>query len=95
MSKTIKTPRRPNSGGMSRGQFTRSRERFLHTSAPIGYEPNPSFNPALPASGLNPAEIPLVIKLGKAGTYNVGRNQAKREKRAAAKAERAMQGEAR
>ena len=91
MSKTIKTPKRPNSGGMSRGQFYRSRERFLHTSAPIGYQPNPSFDPVLLASALNPAEIPFVIKLGKAGTYNVGRNNAKREKRAAAKAERAMQ----
>jgi hypothetical protein len=91
MSKTIKTPKRPNSGGISRGQLYRSRESYLHVAAPIGHQPNPSFDPAFPASALNPAEMPFVIKLGKAGTYNVGRNKAKREKRAAAKAERAMQ----
>lgn len=74
---------RPNSRSGSLGQFHKSRERYVHLSAPIGYMPNPAFNPKLPIGPLNLAEIPYVVKLGKAGIYDKGRNKAKREKRAA------------
>lgn len=75
---------RPNTNSGSLGQFMRSREVIFHEAAPIAYRPNPQFNPSVPAGPLNPAEIPFVMKLGKAGTYDIGRNAAKREKRKAA-----------
>lgn len=62
----------------------RSRQKMVHESAPIGYAPNPAHNPAFPVSAMNPLETPFVIRLGKEGTYNVGRNKAKREARASA-----------
>lgn len=74
----------PNTNSGSLGQFLRGRENMVHLSAPIAYRPNPQFNPSVPAGPLNPAEIPFVMKLGKEGTYNVGRNKAKRERRKAA-----------
>ena len=74
----------PNTNSGSLGQFHKSRERMFHLSAPIGYRPNPYFDPNVVAGPFNPAEIPFVVKLGKAGTYDVGRNKAKREKAATA-----------
>ena len=70
----------------SRGQFHKGRERMAHLSAPIGYRDNPDFKPEFPASAINPPVIPFVVRLGKEGTYNVGRNKAKREDRAKRKA---------
>ena len=83
MSITTRT-HRPNTPSGSLGHFLRSREVMFHESAPIRYRDNPQFNPSLPDSALNPSQIPFVLRLGKAGTYDAGRNAAKREKRAAA-----------
>ena len=80
---------RPNTNSGSLGQFHKSHERMAHLSAPIGYRPNPDFDPRIAVGPFNVAEIPFLVKLGRAGTFNVGRNQAKREKREAAKAVRA------
>ena len=81
MSITTRT-NRPNTNSGSLGQFLRSREVMFHESAPIRYRDNPQFNPNIPDGPLNPSQIPFVLRLGKAGIYDEGRNAAKRAARA-------------
>lgn len=64
--------RRKNSGGLSLGQFFRSRSRMTHKSCDVAMLPHP--DPMQPS-------LPWIERPGH--TYNVGRNKAKRECRAA------------
>ena len=73
---------RRNNGGSMR-KFLKSRERMVHKSTEIIHVPNPLFNPDMPVSNLNLMTLPKVQSLGRAGTYNVGRNKSKAENRRA------------
>ena len=73
--------RRGNGGNL--GKFYKSRERMIHKSTEIIHVPNPLFNPDMPVSNLNLMTLPKVQSLGRAGTYNVGRNKSKAENRRA------------
>lgn len=73
--------RRGNGGNL--GKFYKSRERMVHKSTEIIHVPNPLFNPDMPVSNLNLMTLPKVQSLGRAGTYNVGRNKSKAENRRA------------
>ena len=73
--------RRGNGGNL--GKFYKSRERMVHKSTEIIHVPNPLFNPYMPVSNLNLMTLPKVQSLGRAGTYNVGRNKSKAENRRA------------
>ena len=73
--------RRGNGGNL--GKFYKSRERMVHKSTEIIHVPNPLFNPDMPVSNINLMTLPKVQSLGRAGTYNVGRNKSKAENRRA------------
>ena len=73
--------RRGNGGNL--GKFYKSRERMIHKSTEIIHVPNPLFNPDMPVSNINLMTLPKVQSLGRAGTYNVGRNKSKAENRRA------------
>ena len=73
--------RRGNGGNL--GKFYKSRDRMVHKSTEIIHVPNPLFNPDMPVSNLNLMTLPKVQSLGRAGTYNVGRNKSKAENRRA------------
>ena len=66
------------------GQFKRSLERMAHLSAPIIRNPKASIAESLNMPFLGPQFI-----VARGTTFNAGRNQAKRDRRAAAALRRA------
>lgn len=64
--------------------FNRSRVRYLHISVPIKWVTNPRSY----IDGIPRPDVPIAVKLGRKdgrplATYNTGRNEAKRIRKAA------------